>query len=295
MQINKFTSLESIVEGIYINAGYQSVDWGEVLYHVQRIIELIGINGSYINKITDGNPGNLPPLHVSDYKVELPIDLVYVNMIRDYNTKKSLIPSTDVFQQNPVLTSGNYKRQYDNVYPEQYHCITQDDIEDPQVRQQYFNYQTQFENEVFRNLETHAVNTGFPFGSYNYTYSINNNYIFTNVKEMDLELSYQAFPVDDNGIPLIPDNEYYKRAVEAYIQERIDYKLWRTGRLNDKIYQDSKQNYHWAIQSAKAHISMPDVNEMEVIKNTYGRLIVDMKAHQSNFMYNAQRERIWKQ
>ena len=38
-------------------------------------------------------------------------------------------------------------------------------------------------------------------------YRLNNNYIFTNFEEGSVEISYTAFVTDDDGYPMVPDDE----------------------------------------------------------------------------------------
>jgi len=52
----------------------------------------------------------------------------------------------------------------------------------------------------------------------NITYTINNNYIFTNIEEGTLEMAYWSFPTDEAGLPMIP-NEHLVQA--DYLQHQL--------------------------------------------------------------------------
>lgn len=107
----------------------------------------------------------------------------------------------------------------------------------------------------------------------NLQYIINDNYIFTNFIEGQLEIAYWAFPVDDEGYPAIPDDERYLKAVESYIVERIDHKLWRQGKVSDAVYNHSLTEWMFYVRSAKTRAQMPSLSEMEALKNQVLRLI----------------------
>lgn len=108
---------------------------------------------------------------------------------------------------------------------------------------------------------------------FTYTYQIKDKYIFTSFKEGKVVVTYLALPVSDCGLPLIPDNERYKQGVKAYIQEKVDYKLWRKGLLADKVYQKSEQERAWYIPSAQNSIQIPSQDEMQMIRNYMLRLV----------------------
>ena len=53
------------------------------------------------------------------------------------------------------------------------------------------------------------------------TYKIQGNYIFTSIEEGEIEISYLSIPVDEEGLPMIPDNVKYINALELYIKKRL--------------------------------------------------------------------------
>ena len=75
------------------------------------------------------------------------------------------------------------------------------------------------------------------------TYGLRDGFIFTSFEEGLVELSYWAFPTDEKGMPKIPDNTKVIEAVCAYIRMKIDYRLWRSGRLNGQLYAESQKEW----------------------------------------------------
>lgn len=109
--------------------------------------------------------------------------------------------------------------------------------------------------------------TGIP------SYKLQGNFIFTDVKTTTLEMSYNSLPVSLTGLPLIPDETNYILAVEWYIREKIDYKLFRRGSLQQAVYQHTEQQLAWYIGKAQTAMLMPNEDEMEVIQNIRLRLL----------------------
>jgi hypothetical protein len=116
-----------------------------------------------------------------------------------------------------------------------------------------------------------------------YTYTISDDYIFVDFSTGTLEMGYKAFATDDNGWPVIPDDIKFIKAVEYYIREKIDYKLWRTGKLPGAVYEKTVQDQMWYLGSAQTRGAMPSLDEMENIKNNWIRLIPKINQHEDFF------------
>lgn len=146
--------------------------------------------------------------------------------------------------------------------------------------------------ELFLQGDNFAINKNSVVNNSNIatdaTYKINENYIFTNFKDGYIYMSYYAFPVDEDGYPLIPEDQKYKEAVKAYVRLKIDYKLWRKNRISESIYSESKQQWAWAVGQAQNGARIPSIAKMEGIKN--GQLkLVQNKFHYNNFFNNLSR------
>lgn len=121
-----------------------------------------------------------------------------------------------------------------------------------------------------------------PIGS-NLHYIINDGFIFTDFKEGELEIAYEAFPVDNEGYPMIPDDERYLKAVESYIIERIARRLWLQDKINDFKYKALEQDWLFYVNSAKNKAQMPSIDEMESLKNQLVRLISHPDRYRNQF------------
>src|ERR1035437_3358937 len=123
-----------------------------------------------------------------------------------------------------------------------------------------------------------------PTGTEKNTYLINDNFIFTNMKDGDLTLSYIAIPTDDEGFPMIPDNYYYLKAIKSYVTYMLDRIQWRIGRLNERVYRESKEDWQWYIQAARSAGMMPNIDQMENFKNMWVRLVPKLNEFDSHFV-----------
>lgn len=107
----------------------------------------------------------------------------------------------------------------------------------------------------------------------NITYTINNNFVFTNIETGYIEVSYWAFPTDEGGMPMIPDDVMYIRAVEAYLTERMARKLWIQGKLADNVYRSMEQDWLFYVNSPRTKAALPSYDQAESLKNQILRIV----------------------
>jgi hypothetical protein len=121
------------------------------------------------------------------------------------------------------------------------------------------------------------------------TFRLNDNYIFTSFKEGTVTIYYRAIPVDDEGYPLIPDNEAFIRALELQIAKQIAYELWVMEKLPDKVYNEVKKNAAFAKANAIGEHRIPDKDRLEYWLHTLRlTLIPDVHQHSKKFAWNRQ-------
>lgn len=154
-------------------------------------------------------------------------------------------------------------------------------------------------------IPTTETSTGFVFnnevkdlpqsvltGVDSYTYTINDNFIISNLQSGTITLSYLAIPVDCDGFPLIPDNYYYQKALKSYVIYMLDRIGWRTGDVNDKVYAESKNDWQWYITAARSASNMPNISGMENFKNSWLRLYPQINQFDTFFKDLGTQERL---
>jgi len=125
-----------------------------------------------------------------------------------------------------------------------------------------------------------------------FSYTLNNNYIFTSFEEGQVELHYRAFPTNSLGMPMVPDDIKFIMAVQAFIAERIGFRLFMQDNLTREKYQKLEQDRAWYIGAAGTKAQIPSIDEMESIKNRYLRLRINPDLHDASFIYSPDSERL---
>jgi hypothetical protein len=111
------------------------------------------------------------------------------------------------------------------------------------------------------------------------TYRLNYNKIECSLESAELEVYYYATPTDEDGFPMIPDNQNYKEAIHFYCRM----KMIGTG-FKDPVfkYQDCEQRFDLYLGRAIAEITYPTVDAIHRNIQTNNRLI-PTQYHWENF------------
>lgn len=103
-------------------------------------------------------------------------------------------------------------------------------------------------------------------------YTIQNNYIYTNFEEGNLNLTYKALPLDANKKPLIPDSEDVIDCVVKFLARQIAFKLWNLNLLSPDKFQFMSGEFEMALRRAKNSLKTPSVDMMYNIANERNRI-----------------------
>lgn len=125
------------------------------------------------------------------------------------------------------------------------------------------------------------------------TYKLQGMVIFTSTKDVDVEIAYNGFMVDDEGYPLLPDNASFLRGLENYIKLQWFTVLFDMGKISQAILNNTQQEYVWAAGDAQSEFSRLSLDEAESLFNSFKTLLPRNNEHWRAFFTNGSKE-IWK-
>jgi len=114
--------------------------------------------------------------------------------------------------------------------------------------------------------------------------------IYTSFPEGVVELAYRAIPVDEDGYPLIIDDETYLAALEAYIKVKVFTIKFDTGKLAAPVLQNAQTEYAWLSAQLMDTFTVPSVSEMESISRAIMTMIPNMRSFDRGFKDYGNRE-----
>ncbi len=280
----KYISLKAIMEQVYADNGYQfELPWIDCMQWAEEALNLIGHPRQYIRKVT-GHKDN-PDLDIKDYRAHLPCDFysleqVAVNgMPAEYsgNTFHHLLDGACCGIEGYTTLSTEIKeRNWGNLVK-----VTDTDGT--------VSYEQRDEGEMdnlnlgYSGLMTFDMTESMYSENLPITFDINNNHITLSEKEGQVCMAYLAIPTDEEGLPLIPEDTSYQLAVKKYLTMKIDYIGWRKGEIRSDIFQHSEQEWQWYVGQAGNKAKMPNIDQIEAIKNQVMRLLPRVNHHETFF------------
>lgn len=115
------------------------------------------------------------------------------------------------------------------------------------------------------------------------TYKIKGNCIFTSIPNSCIEIAYYALPIDEEGLPLIPDNGTYPRALQEYIILECYTALSDQGKIDLRVLANHQQRYAFFAGQARVDLIRPTVDQMEAISNIWSRILPSKRDHQNGY------------
>jgi hypothetical protein len=250
----KYVTIDNILERVYRDYGFEDdLDWMTAIDWIGDALDMIGATTPLIKKTTDGNAkfGHYDPIEICNHRGDLPCDLAQINSVREYTTKTSMTEASNTF-----------------------HVGANADVDT--TVSPYLNNETLSSATETENTTRYAQ----PL-----QYEINGGKIFTSFKDGQVEMSYWAYPTDDRGFPLIPDEIYFKNACSNYVAHKLSRKLAGRNQYNPQMAQQIEQDWLFYVQAAKSKAIMPSIDKMESIKNQWLRLIPQVNEHDSHFVF----------
>lgn len=105
------------------------------------------------------------------------------------------------------------------------------------------------------------------------TFKTQGNIIYTSFKEGKIAIAYRAIPVDEEGLPMIPDNSIFLKALELYIKKEWFTILFDMGKISPAVLNNTQQEYAFKAGQCNNEFVIPSVSEMESITNMLNQMI----------------------
>lgn len=275
MFVDKYVSVFQIIGNVIRDGGYEQSDFIEddLIQWSAEALDLIGVPAQYIDKVgcLTGYKG----------KYKLPADWKQRVQVAGLTSAGQFAMREGTGTFHPIFKSckctGDCNCSVNESYANFEVPISYDADGNPVI-----NFSNAY-NVAF-NKDLYIGGTGSPF-PINATYKINDNYIITNFDSTNCKIlvAYKAYPVDDCGYPMIPDDIAYKKAVAAYIIERLDYKMWRKNKISEAIYNQSIKECSWYMGKANEHGHQPSIDQLESWKNQTLQLLPKIDRHAGFF------------
>lgn len=257
----QYTSIKRVLDNLTEHPLLRDLTLEQVVRYTIRFISIHGYPKLYQDKVAD--------VDIHCYRGVLPCDLISIIQVKDLKTGVCLRAMTDNFPMG-IITDKN-------TGPGGMH------IGDERVMNKKTGeiHKGLYIPHLHRYLEEPAFKT-------------QERIIYTTFPEGCIGISYKSLPVDEDGFPLLLDNENYLAALEAYIKKTVFTMKFDTGKVSGPVLQNAKSEYAWLSGQLAAEFTIPSVSEMEAITRGFNSLIPRMREFDHGFKHEGDREWIRK-
>lgn len=248
----RYTSIKRVLDNLLEHPLLRDVTLEQAIRYVIRFISLHGYSKLYQDKIDK--------VEIKDFRGILPCDLISIIQVKDLDTGICLRAMSDNF------TPGLREKPLEEEHPKDLinNCKPIGDIYIPPMKK--------YMEEPSFKTQGRIIYTSFPEG--------------------ELEISYKAIPVDEDGYPLLIDNETYLNALEAFIKLKVFTIKYDLGKIQAGILGNAQTDYAWASHLLKSEFTLPSVSEMESISRYLNTMIKPVTAFDNGFRNLGDREYI---
>lgn len=124
------------------------------------------------------------------------------------------------------------------------------------------------------------------------TFKVQGRIITTSDKCTTVDISYKTLMVDEEGLPMIPDNPIFLKTLELYIKKEHFTILFDMGKISPAVLQNTQQEYAFSAGQCNNEFVIPSVSEMEAITNMWNQLIPRTNEFRRGFKDLGQKEYI---
>lgn len=126
-------------------------------------------------------------------------------------------------------------------------------------------------------------------------YDIKPGYLVWNIRDGFAKISYRAIHTDNDGMPMIPDNQTYKEALVYFIGTKLLYPDYIKGAIPQHVYYNIKNSWNFYRKSAYAEAMLPYQDELNNISNTWHTLVPELDNDETFFSHTGDRQEIYNQ
>ena len=242
----KYTSIRRVLDNIMDHPMLRDLTLEQTVRYTLRFIGINGFPQLYQNKTE--------AIEIHEFRGELPCDLIGIVQVRDFRTGVCLRSMTDTFPSgiNPDVPCSSKPIDLPNNAKQQ---VEQKDW--------YIPPKGNYVNELSYKVQGRILYTSFPEGM--------------------IEIAYKSIPIDEDGFPLLIDNENYLAALEAYIKKQVFTIKFEQSKIPAAVLQNAQTEYAWLAGQLSSEMLIPSLSEMQSITNMYNSLLPKMNEFYKGF------------
>lgn len=251
----QYTNIRRILDNLTEHPMLREITLEQVVRYTMRFISLHGYPKLYQTREA--------VVDIEDFRGILPCDLISIIQVKDEESKVCLRAMTDSFTPGMDIEGKPRPKR-----PEDPMNNLRDQREDE--RDWYLPPMRRLTGELAFKTQGRVIYTSFPHGR--------------------VLIAYKAVPVDEDGFPLLLDNENYLAALEAYIKKQVFTIKFDQGKIAAGILQNAQRDYAVLAGELQSEMLIPSVSEAEALTRYYNSLIPRVREFDRGFREMGNRE-----
>jgi hypothetical protein len=275
---SSFITIKSVIDRVMRHPMCADLLYESAAVWAIDVIRLIGSPAFMEHKIIR--------LNIEGYRSIKPEDIVFMTQAR-----RVITPYTQSNNSTWTFTEADPGLILD--YPEDgiWTYGTSNIIDNPELIGE--EYQQMFEatdpfHEFYSKSYVHGI---APTNSYKF----NGNYVYTSFETGIIDLAYDGIMLDQEGVPMIPNDPTVEKAIENYIKSQYFGIMADLGKDTVRAYERAEKEYCWYIGQSQSHSVLMSLDKREALSNTMNTLILNDKPHGSFYRNIGYPEKIRKQ
>lgn len=269
-----YISLRSVIDRVMRHPLCTDLPFEAALVWSVDVIKLIG-SPHFLQ-------GKIVRLNIENYRCVKPLDIVFVRQARRV---KNVLSETSTWEFTGTEAGIVDMEEDEYVPPVQVVTYNPDNSRE--------NYEQMYEatdsfHEFYRQSDMMDI-------SPENTYKFNGNYVYTSFETGVMDIAYDGLLLDDDGLPMVPNDVSVEKAIENNIKREYFGILQDLGKDVVRAYQRANEEYVWYVGQAQGHAAFASIDRREAMSNTFRRLILNDNQHGQFFRHAGHPERIKKQ
>lgn len=252
----QYTNIRRVLDNLHEHPLLSNLTLEQAVRYTIRFIGLFSFPKMFQDKICN--------VDIKGFRGLLPCDLISIIQVKDTHTGICLRAMTDSFpkglEPSPPSPHKPYKDLLNNAVPTKHGGIDKEYIPPQHKHFEELSFKTQ------------------------------GRVIFTSFPEGCVEIAYKSIPVDEDGFPLLIDNENYLAALEAFIKLQVFTIKFDTGKINTNVLQNAQQDYAFRAAELGSEFNTPSYSEAEALSRFNNTLILNMRQFDDGFNHLGDRE-----
>lgn len=277
-----YTNVRLIMDKLMRHPMLSDLTLETVVDYTVDFMRIVGVPRMFIDRIA------LIP--IEDYKGRIPTDWVDTIMVKFNNTPMRY--TTNVFHLEPNQYSTGGLISNEIIETDAIEKITQylelHSMDDIAFSDGNTTIQIQA-NSVLTDYPTASPINGRQSDQEN-TFSIQGNYIHTSLQKGAVVMAYRAIAADSEGLPCLPDNSEFTRALMAYIKVQHFTILFDLGKINQHVFIQAQTDYAWSVGACENEFKRLDLSRAESFFNSWKSLILNDHQFEQGFKHLGRKE-----